>query len=1203
MDGQTLYSDTGRRFAEFNISQPLLKLETKLTAINSVQIGLQNELIIIGRTSVVPSNSTFIRRDELLVILKHEVDPKYHYTEDLPDLRTNNTNGSQLLYVYSLTSPIDQDYLIEMAPGQMKISELGETVFVWDTSYEPNTGVNDTSEVKIICTYFNQSQEVFAVNMVVMAEVDSYAKLILPDLMKYVQTPKIALATRFDSVFGNAPSFSLQGPPGKFSLRTEHIDKLRVEWAGKFKSMKNVRGIGGNLVALWNETDFEVLRCTYSSGNQSLNCSDEGLLKLSLENDEIMEILLVNDCLVFAFRANQTDRPSFGHLKISIIELSGRRVKEQFYDFHPTAVKMQRNSVYVLLHAIGRHPLHRLDTLYYMQFNPLKDHNLPRNLLPNIEFPEFLCPVAISPDYKSRFVLYITCRCYDSTQTTVVSFNFTVDNIAGSTTASSVFLQSTSSILVCASNQNLFVVDIDTLELFIMPQVIVGSRFTRVKLPLVEYGVTKVLDCLCETRRRAMQVLGSTANGEKILITYRTEGFSDATKRVHSVVTVHQDSTEILKVTNMGEDRLFTITMDKESRPLEAYIVESNGPFLYLDGSNQTVAEDVQLTINCELVSRRNHSKKSITAEQKIRFFVTNESLRIFIDPTKEKIKIMNDITINLDQLVRVAGYYSSIASKLSPAYIIQDRIPLDSMLEPINGLSLTDSCGIEDMVFGYSSYKDWVAFYLLNTTTNQTLLQFMAKSAIMISCLQQPDQADNMFVALVLNYSGLNWINVISWQQPISCLHNDQISPQPTPKSASACEPQWIVSGLNLYTDGYVKASIASADNSHILLAASSFNYGFMYMVRILFLDKGQLLSSSECQASTKEIITGLKVLSINNSMVLIYTELNNMTMKFDYYKKNAKHLLIHYESHAVQLSDKLQPLMANNIYDCQAKFNAVRKLYFSCVLFDDDTIAYMFDVVPTFIKFRRSKPVVRRDIFFNVTNWLEPLPYSTPAKVKVLGEYVVLFSKAGPYSNGKDMMLASIYRLPSENYLSKKDSNILPYKILSSETVNSQRGLDLLDGNFYTTRNGSSKFYMKSGNFQRMVFNMTALSLKIFDINGIKNDSTVVFTAPDRCFGTCSFSKNRKKVTLHLGSVIDLDTSKDSDEYVKKKKYLLLAMSTGGLTLLLAFLAHLFWCTDKKQRLKINEIFNETQVENSAYYGVSMLENNLRGTFGSTS
>lgn len=1201
MDGYKLYMSKSTGFADFDIDQPLLSLLKRFTEVNTIQFGLDNELILIGRNSPLPENrSLYVRRDEMLMILSPGADPKYHFPEDGPDISDTDPNDSQLLHLYYLNSPISQDYLFELVPGNLKLMEIGEMVFAWNTTYKPRKNKNDTSKVTLTCTLTNETQENFSIDMVVMAEVNSYASLDLFELQKYVQTPRIALTTRFDTVYGNAPKFTLTNSSDKFKLRTYLIDKLQVKWTNHYKSMTNVRGIGDNLVAMWNDSDFILLRCQYTEATIDLNCSNDGLIKMSLKNTIIMDLLLVNNLVVFAFKT--INPPQVAEtLKITIIHINGTVYEKlgQVYTLSPKYVKMQRNSVYVLLHAVGTQdvtnsPLRMTESLFYMQFNPMTDFMLPTSLVKNMDFPDFLCPRAIVPDYKSRFILYITCRCENSSQTTVVSFNFNVNNIAGSQTGVTVFLPSTKDKIICASSQNLFVVNAGALDLFIVPLAFEAARLSKVRLPLVDYGVTAILDIFCETRRRTMQVLGKTYDGEKILITYRTEGFSDATKRVHSVVTVHPDATEILKVTNMGEDLLFTIILDIESKPLEAFVVETNGPFLYLDATDQTAEEKVELMVRCDLMKAGNQTK-SIDSQQNISFIQNKEFLQISADPSLDKIKVMNDITISLDQILKVSGYYESIHSSENVSYVVQDRFPLQSVHNLLGDISLNDSCSIDNFIFAYNDSGHEVLVQLKNANDNTTLNEFKVKSVIQIACLQHPTHNQHLFVALTLNNSGLNWINVVSWQRSADCPKTSEIRVWEASSRYNQCTPKWKQNGLNLFTDGYTKASINMTASGDIMLAASSFKYGFMYMARMLYLDKGQLMSSSECVVNTKEIITSLKVLAILDTMAVTYTELNNMTLKFDYYRKGENHLLEFYESHAVQPVDQFKALMVNNVYDCQTVTNN-SMVYLLCVMLDYDTIAFVFTVK---LVFREQPPIVRLTLPMKIVHYLEPLPYAYPKKVEIYGEYISVYSRTGPYATGQDKMVGIIYRIPSECYFSNGTKSVSPYKVFSSKTIGTNQGLDDLDANFYRTRDGSLMYYLKSGNYQRMLFKVGGLSLKINDMNGIMNDSELVFYYPDRCFGTCSFNKNTKNVTLVLSSVIEICHCDDQGDFFKRKKVMLLVLAVCGLALMIAFLTFLVFCPEKKSVFKMDDIFLEVSPDSPGLHATSLLEVNSKETF----
>lgn len=1154
---------------------PFVKLQSPLAVVYKVTTTLKYLLVITGRMEYKLKDAEDSILEDVLILVDNRLFVKYYF----PRIDSDEKQDVQTLGFFPLLKPLRQDMLIEIRSNVSIVSPILDLIFYWDTSYKYDPRKTDTTRLSLFCQLDNGEIEKFDVNLVVMPFTNSYANLTLPRLVKYVESPNIALSTRSDNVFGNAMTFKLYPPSDKFDLIQKLTNHVGMRWRKTLANITHMLGIGDNYVVLWNDTYLQLVQCVPAYLSTNIMCESEFMLGIELKDTRVLDVVLMNNLFTIALDIKKnttsvTNNDRF--LALRVYNITGTLQHETSFDYIPKSVDFLINSNYVIMNVIAQEHSSASTGLYYTQFNPLKDKHLPVSLLVHFMFPSSLCPQRIAVDYRSRFTVLINCRCENSSRTTVVNFNLNVDNIAGSQTDVPMFFDAPVRLL-CSTAKSLFVFQPGSVKLFIVTFNMNYARFSRIRMPIDEYNVTEVLDIFCETRKKVLQVLGMTNSGTKKLITFRTEGFDDATRRVHSVVDVSADGAKLLKINDISNDFLTVIVMNSQMLPVEAYRVEMNGPLLFVNSSNQIESEAVTLTIKAELAGLQ---PMALNAEQQIIFLSTDQYFQAKPKDPQNKFKVIDGLNLDLDAILNVYGIYSSVFVNNSHGFSVTDRIPVVNTFKGLNNIDLWHSCSINDLVMGYKLDEEAsMIVMLINGTSGKILSNFSADQVIALECIQNQATGEAQFYSLVLNHTGFNWINVF-YSAPVPT----QIIRLPISDSiqsniiAGDTFIEWRIAGLNMQIDGYNYAEFRAGSSGSVILAAFSLKYGYSSIIRVLSVKQDLLVSSNEVQRETKDVVTHYEIVAVKDDYVVVSSEQNDITLRMQtikYYNNN--NTLLQYGVIFIEFKDFIQGLISSKAFGCKVKnITLLHNVTIQCAMFDDDSTGLLFEIYLNSSD-HTLKPFQGYPLF-DLVGSMESIPYTVPVNVETYGDYIFVYSRTDQYrKTSRDLMITVIYRRPSSKYKINPTIEFIPYKVISSKTLNVGSSYSLLDGNYYIAEDGTDRFYLGGGTDIQLLFNLTGLTLKIHDINAINKDSSIGFQYPKQSNGICNKSDRTENFTLYLHEMIDLNDSSSGTPHKISKKRLLLLISASALVLLLSLLVYLVSCSENRSKTRFADLVND--------------------------
>ena len=1027
-----------------------------------------------------------------------------------------------------------------------------------------------------------KSIEVFKRNILVLRHPNIIQYASLPDIQRSIRTKHIQFPTYKSMVRGNGISFEMISPSERAIMYQYHSSIMQESILQvKFTTFTRLMELGDNYIAMFNDTYLQLVQCVPAYLSTNIMCESEFMLGIELKDTRVLDVVLMNNLFTIALDIKKnttsvTNNDRF--LALRVYNITGTLQHETSFDYIPKSVDFLINSNYVIMNVIAQEHSSASTGLYYTQFNPLKDKHLPVSLLVHFMFPSSLCPQRIAVDYRSRFTVLINCRCQNSSRTTVVNFNLNVDNIAGSQTDVPMFFDAPVSLL-CSTAKSLFVFQPGSVKLFIVTFNMNYARFSRIRMPIDEYNVTEVLDIFCETRKKVLQVLGRTKSGTKKLITFRTEGFDDATRRVHSMVDVSADGAKLLKINDISNDFLTVIVMNSKMLPVEAYRVEMNGPLLFVNSSNQIESEAVTLTIKAELAGLQ---PMALNAEQQIIFLSTDQYFQAKPKDPQNKFKVIDDLNLDLDAILNVYGIYSSVFVNNSHGFSVTDRIPVVNTFKGLNNIDLWRSCSINDLVMGYKVDEEAnIKVMLINGTSGKILSNFSADHVIALECIQNQATGEAQFYSLVLNHTGFNWVNVF-YSAPVPT----QIIRLPISDSiqsniiAGDTFIEWRIAGLNMQIDGYNYAEFRAGSSGSVILAAFSLKYGYSSIVRVLSVKQDLLVSSNEVQRETKDVVTHYEIVPVKGDYVVVSSEQNDITLRMQtikYYNNN--NTLLQYGVIFIEFKDFIQGLISSKAFGCKVKNITLLQnvnVTIQCAMFDDDSTGLLFEIYLNSSD-HTLKPFQGYPLF-DLVGSMESIPYTVPVNVETYGDYIFVYSRTDQYrKTSRDLMITVIYRRPSSKYKINPKIEFIPYKVISSKTLNVGSSYSLLDGNYYIAEDGTDRFYLGGGTDIQLLFNLTGLTLKIHDINAINKDSSIGFQYPKQSNGICNKSDRTENFTLYLHEMIDLNDSSSGTPHKISKKRLLLLISASALVLLLSLLVYLVSCSENRSKIRFADLIND--------------------------
>ena len=1169
--------------------EPIVSFKWPLTDIDSLKASNNYQYVISGimQRSLNDKN----QKKKVMIFVDHMYNVKYYFAKTPSRIDP----ALQTMTFFQLEKPLRQDFILEINSDSSRLVPINDYVIYWNTSYVYNRKSPTSTTLNIFCKPVLGETETLSIKVKVMPFVNSQASLGLPDLVRYVGSLSIPIATRSDNVYGNAMTFRLKSQSDKFELIQKLANQIPLNWRTRGASFTNMIGLDESTIAMWNETYLQLVLCFTRLRNNEFTCSKEPQLTIRITGKKILDMKLVNGLFVIALDVAVEPIAEAGNqrqLQLQVYSSKGVLQHDSFFNFLPRAVDFLMNSDYIIINTIGQESIDKPTGLYFAQFNPQRDKNLPSSLLLHFMFPAFLCPRSLIVDQRTRFTLLINCRCENSSKTTVVNFNLIVENIAGSVTDVPMYFDDPVELL-CSTGKSMFVYQPGTLNLFIVPFNNNYARFSRIRLPVSDYNITELLYTSCDVRKKILIVLGRTADGSKKIIVFRTEGYDDATRRVHSVFDVSKESNRLLKVSSFAQERIVAVVLDEHMMPLESYVIEPNGPLLYLNGSSQSRSEPVLIDIVADLpglIPRR------IEAQQGIFFLSTTQYFSAEPRITGRKIKVIDGLTINLESILNVNGIYSKIATIQSQGFRVNDRISVVNRFENISDSEIWYSCYMDGLIMGNTLEFDGWIVKLTNTTSGEVLQSFKVINVMRIECIKHPESGNSMFYSLVQNQTGMNWINVF---HKVTHTPNDidsRKSASKSTKSASdgeAVEEKsiWIRSGINMNIDGYNYVEFAGLSKESVVMTAFSMKYGYSSIVRVLTIKGRQLLSSSEIQTQTRDVVTNFQAINFRNNILVITSEQTDIKLRLQVLRYiEDRNKLLQYGTVEVNLKGFMEGLISTRAFSCQiSTLVSKRNITVECALFDQDSTGLMLEIYLEYTNYM-IRPFVNSPLF-DIVGSMESVPYTSPDRVETFEDYIFVYSSINKYQLDKDKMIVAIYRRPSQYYRINTTRELVPYKILTSQSIGLNNTFEMLDGNYFTDAYGAKLFYLGGESNVRLLFGLTGLTMEITDMNAITVESSIVLAYPRQCYGVSSNDLQTGNVTLYLHEMIDLNNStKDLNGITHKKRLLLISVS--GLILLVSLLGYLTLCSERRSKLRISDLINENNIEASIYPYDSVIE-----------
>ena len=261
------------------------------------------------------------------------------------------------------------------------------------------------------------------------------------------------------------------------------------------------RGLGDNVIAVWNETTLELVRCYVNNlynQTQTVTCVNELISRLDVSKYEVLSMTIFSKFFVVALKYNNSN--SEPRLKLIVIEQSGTYYNHKYENFEPQLIKFNQNNIFLIMHAIGNKINANGTTtkgLFYIQFKPA-DPALPPDLDINEVFDDQFCPVSLVSVYRTKFQLYIGSYCPGDKHSVLAGYYFDVGNIKDSRFIRTQISRPLDRSIICANNEFIHLIEMNDGNVYSY-SLAFGQPMVY-KTSIHSYNVTVIHDALCDSK-------------------------------------------------------------------------------------------------------------------------------------------------------------------------------------------------------------------------------------------------------------------------------------------------------------------------------------------------------------------------------------------------------------------------------------------------------------------------------------------------------------------------------------------------------------------------------------------------------------------------------------------------------------------------------------------------------------------------------
>ena len=1085
--------------------------------------------------------------------------------------RCDSHNTPSYIEVIKKISKADRNILICMHGQRMTSYEVSYSSIILNASLVQKDITE--FEVRLKCTTHNDEDvdklvtDWFNFKYHIIDDINSEFNISLHQIEVFRKNSMIRLPLNNRQITGNAPSVSLIDTKDVL-LNVNGISKKDLFWISTQKIVKivKIKGLGENLISVRNSSHLMFFYCELEFKSSLVGCYDSDFPMINLENSELLDTFLYSNKVIIAIRfCSPASDCHLRLLKIKSEDPDEVDMKE-YKDFKPSAAKFMATRDVVLMQVVGKKKNEKDFGVFYAQMYA-SQHSYWDELTGYITLSGIRCPKSIVPaDRIPNTDFFITSKCDESEVLIVLGVWFNIYDIKSSYLVSKFYIDgSGDDFMICASREKLHIVDKSNGKI---SSFLIDSPDAVFSLPMKEYNMTKIVDCMCDNRRKLIQVILSDDNGKsKLLINYRSDETEIFSRRVHSIVALKEWAEHLSKIINYKDDFIITLVMDSSGELRETIKVQTFALDMILDISKvNTSSNNISVDFLFELPGKYPFCFSKNLTMNLVDF---NTDFHLSLREGRQKTKVINDLMINLDMLMNFEGVYLDAFSPPNNNYEVIDRYPIikNFTKAELGEKGFYDSCSQLNYIFAFQVNENTEdKAFLYSSIDSRKLFEVKISDISSIGCVTKSNidetgkkSIDAYFFLLAKNEKGMNIIG---------CLYRKLVKSSPANKSEG--QEVWNFVNTSLSIDGYDRAEFINGPQDSFIVAAFSSKYGFNLIVRALWIDN-LLYSSEDFSRVNKEIISNIDIVASERNIVVIYSEVNDIELRVLSLYVNKNRTLAFRSIDIFPITNLIKTAATNNYFDCQVlKRGLSGYIQLECVILDHNVYSYIVTLGLNVTTTTGSSLIVDALVIQKMMN----VPNVIPKFVKII-DNLILVEATNNFSSQYLLSNVIIYHHDNKLYFNKNEQEVIyPHKIINSSILSystiMNRSTDISTYVYlHTSRTYRIHINIVDSPFPIILLDTSPLTLHIKNMNNIPNDSLIHFVL-----------LNNSRYNYTLDNIIDMDSLKPNRSLIDEKKLILLILCFGGMFIISLLIIVLYCMDEKKERLDIIDV-----IENDDY------------------
>ena len=497
---------------------------------------------------------------------------------------------------------------------------------------------------------------------------DAGTKLSLPpSTTVYGTVNNISIEVPWEYWGGNAPRFAAAAKsPDGLQTKISYVDILNLNFSIPSIPIQisDLRMINYETFITVSATGYKFIKCSRVPNSINITCVQ--LFEMNT-TEKLLAARNSNNAIYLVTAGINSTNSSNNNISVRALAPDGSENAPMVtyqYDGSNGVASVRITNQMVMIDVVASEIGSSVLKFYYLTF--LENQEIPANLTVFSDIAIEICPKSLiwSPKLEPSFYLESSCSPTE-TRSLEFSSDYALGALRNLRYSKIVVTPITSGTKMgqCISRRQIIYINYATGEIYGLDRREFSSGKTI--YPFFQLGLLTIIDHSCISNNNAFQIIaqGQTPDGKtsNVLVTYRTDILSSVEKRVHSIITLTGQPSQVASSVNPYNDDIYTLISSSNLQSAQAFGLKLDSPLLLID--TRDIFNPLQTSQNGVIAASMGITNQTQATNYTLPIMVAYQNDTIGATPassTKQALK--SGESFNLDNIFKLSGFHTGFS-------------------------------------------------------------------------------------------------------------------------------------------------------------------------------------------------------------------------------------------------------------------------------------------------------------------------------------------------------------------------------------------------------------------------------------------------------------------------------------------------------------------------------------------------------------